>query len=299
MASGCYWLSVIRSIEKSVKCMVLTSSFAPVSVIIPCFRCTPTIARAIDSVVHQTYPAAEIILVDDDSGDGTIDILNQYKKKYPDQVKIVSVSKNGGAGSARNRGWAIATQSYIAFLDADDSWHADKLRIQCAYMTNNPKTVLCGHKWMMVSAGEGVRDLSYKWTVSPIDPSLALFKNPFATSTMMLTRDLPFRFEEGMRNAEDLLLWLRILFAGFSAVRLEVPLGFVYKPLYGSAGLSQDLWKMEKGELACFGKLRRSGILNLPLFYLSSLFSVLKYLKRLIDVSISRRPLKAPAKNIT
>jgi glycosyltransferase involved in cell wall biosynthesis len=272
--------------------------FRPVSVIIPCFRCESTIRRAIDSVVRQTYPAAEIILVDDDSGDGTIDILNQYGEKYPGQVKVVSLSKNKGAGSARNIGWAIATQSYIAFLDADDSWHVDKLRIQCAHMMSNPKTILCGHKWTMVAAGEGVRDLSQGWAFTQISPHLALFKNPFATSTIMVTRDLPFRFEEGMRNAEDLLLWLRILFAGFTAARLEIPLGFVYKPLYGSGGLSRDLWKMERGELACLENLFREGLLSRSLFYLSALFSVLKYLKRLVSVSISRRLVKVPLENI-
>ena len=262
---------------------------APVSVIIPCFRCASTIGRAMDSVLRQTYSPAEVILVDDASGDGTLNILLGYKNQYPNLVKIISLAENVGAGSARNVGWSVATEPYIAFLDADDSWHAEKIQIQCSYMMSNPKTVLCGHQWILVNADSKAADLPANWMITQINPRHSLFKNPFATSTIMLTRDIPFRFEERMRSAEDLLLWLRIAFASLSTVRLEVPLGHVYKPLYGSEGLSRNLWKMEKGELICLATLYREGGISRSLFCFSTLFSILKFFKRVINVYITRR----------
>ena len=262
---------------------------APVSVIIPCFRCASTIGRAMDSVLRQSYLPAEVILVDDASGDGTLNILIAYRDQYPNLVKVISLTENVGAGSARNMGWRVATEPYIAFLDADDSWHTDKIQIQCSHMICNPETVLCGHQWVFVDADSEAADLPKEWARTQINPSYSLFKNPFATSTIMLTRDTSFRFEQGMRSAEDLLLWLRIAFAGLRTVRLELPLGCVYKPLYGSGGLSGNLWKMEKGELICLATLYREASISRSLFCISVLFSILKFFKRVLQVHIMRQ----------
>lgn len=267
------------------------NDLAPVSVIIPCFRCESTIQRAMSSVLQQTYLPAEVILVDDASGDGTLNILIEYRNQYPNLVKIITLAENVGAGSARNIGWLVATEPYIAFLDADDSWHAEKIQIQYSYMRSNPETVLCGHQWRFVDENSEAADLPAKWTIIQINPNHSLFKNPFATSTIMLTRDTAFRFEEGMRSSEDFLLWLRIAFAGCPAVRLEVSLGHVYKSLYGSGGLSGNLWKMESGELICLATLYREASISRSLFYFSAFFSILKFFKRVIEVYITR-PLR-------
>ena len=265
------------------------SNAAPVSVIIPCFRCAATIGRAVDSVFRQTYPPVEVILVDDASSDGTFGILMELKNRYPEQVKIVSMIENVGAASARNAGWIMASQPYIAFLDADDAWRAEKLQIQCSYMVSHPEIVLCGHQWIMIDADSKATDISEKWVKTQVNPRHALFKNPFATSTIMVVRDIPFRFEEKMRSAEDWLLWLRITLAELSAVRLEVPLGYVYKALYGSDGLSRNLWRMEKGELFCLATLYREGSINWLLFGSSVFFSMLKFFRRVVNVHIMRR----------
>ncbi len=261
----------------------------PVSVVIPCFRCTSTIKRAMESVLRQTHPPAEIILVDDASSDGTLSILCEYKDSYPTQVKVISLIENSGAASARNAGWAIATQPHVAFLDSDDSWHTKKLEVQYAYMANNPETALCGHQWIMLSSDTGRSELPAKFAQARVRPHHALFKNPFATSTIMMRRDLPFRFENKMRCSEDWLLWLRIVFAGLCAVRLETPLGCVYKPLYGSAGLSKNLWAMEKGELLCLEILYGERVINWLLYGVSVLFSLLKFFKRGVAVHVLRR----------
>ena len=109
----------------------MTPKQESISVIIPCYRCSDTIERAVASVVAQTLQPAEVILVDDCSGDGTLATLNKIQAHYPQGwVQVIECSVNGGAGTARNAGWAAATQTYLAFLDADDIWLPEKLKSQ-------------------------------------------------------------------------------------------------------------------------------------------------------------------------
>jgi glycosyltransferase involved in cell wall biosynthesis len=259
----------------------------PVSVVIPCYRCALTIRRALDSVFAQTVKPAEIILVDDCSGDETLAVLRELRG-HSDQIKIVQMEKNLGAASARNAGWAIAAQPYIAFLDADDSWHPDKLRLQYKYMQNTPDVVLCGHQCVWLRNGETLPPLPADLHETKIRATSLLLKNAFSTPTVMLKRDTPFRFQEGKRCAEDLLLWQQIAFAGLPVVRIEHPLAYVHKPLYGAGGLSAQLWEMEKGELSNFAFLYRSGNIGSLLYVLTVFFSAAKFIRRLIVTSPPR-----------
>ena len=96
-----------------------------ISVIIPAWNAQRHIARAIRSVLAQTRPADEIIVVDDGSTDGTADTVRAFGSK----VSLIT-QLNGGVSVARNTGIAAATGEWIAFLDADDEWLPDKLRLQ-------------------------------------------------------------------------------------------------------------------------------------------------------------------------
>ena len=132
----------------------IVSSYLPVSVIIPCYRCAVTIERAVDSVLNQTQVPEEIILVDDFSDDGsaTISYLKNLKQKYQKfNIQILSLEKNQGPGSARNEAWKIASQPYIAFLDADDSWYPNKLELQYSWMKSHPEVLLTAHSSMQLS----------------------------------------------------------------------------------------------------------------------------------------------------
>lgn len=93
------------------------------SVVIPTYNREKTINRAIDSVLAQTCPALEVIVVDDGSTDGTAERLATYGKK----IRIIRC-ENNGASAARNRGVAEATGRWIAFHDSDDVWLPHKLQ---------------------------------------------------------------------------------------------------------------------------------------------------------------------------
>jgi glycosyltransferase involved in cell wall biosynthesis len=104
---------------------------APVSAVIPCYNCSETIEKAVDSIAKQTLIPQEVILVNDDSSDHTIDILQNLQNNYGKEwIKIIDLKQNVGPGQARNLGWESADQDYLAFLDADDIWLPEKLEKQ-------------------------------------------------------------------------------------------------------------------------------------------------------------------------
>lgn len=91
-----------------------------VSVVIPAYNCEKTITRCLTSMVHQTLEDIEIIVVNDASTDGTLDIMRRCESQFPDKVKVVNCTVNGGCGGARSAGLDAATGEYIGMVDADD-----------------------------------------------------------------------------------------------------------------------------------------------------------------------------------
>jgi teichuronic acid biosynthesis glycosyltransferase TuaG len=266
--------------------VTISDTSVPVSVVVPCYRCACTVRRAVSSICEQTHQPAEIILVDDASGDETLTTLREIENQYFGLVKVVALEKNVGAASARNAGWAVASQPFVAFLDADDSWHPDKLRLQCGFMQNNPHVVLSGHQCLWIKEGELPIPIPRSWSETKINPRRLLFKNSFSTPTVMLRRDVAFRFQDGRRYAEDFLLWLRISHAGFEVSRMEVTLAYVHKPFYGSSGLSSAAWNMERAELENFYILHRAGDIGLFLYLAASVFSLLKFILRVFAAKL-------------
>jgi glycosyltransferase involved in cell wall biosynthesis len=106
---------------------------ALISIIIPVHNGDRYLAEAIDCVLAQTYPALEIIVVDDGSTDQSAAIAQGYERA----VRYAYQSQTG-AGAARNRGVELATGDYLAFLDADDRWVADKLARQMDAFEHEP-----------------------------------------------------------------------------------------------------------------------------------------------------------------
>ena len=263
---------------------------APVSVIIPCYCCEKTIRRSVNSVQNQTMRPAELLLIDDASTDSTMSILKSIKMEYGDWVKVIKLECNVGAASARNIGWAYAGQPYIAFLDSDDSWHPQKVEIQYGYMIKNQRIVLSGHLCNQAIDGE-----SQYYNIEEIIPIKKigwcelLLKNQFATPTIMVKKDIEIRFQSGKRYMEDHLLWLEIVSENFKAVKLNLELANVHKPMYGCSGLSSNLLLMELEELKNYKYLFKKSKINLCQFVILIIFSLLKYIKRLIIVKIIRR----------
>lgn len=108
-----------------------------ISVIIAVYNGDRFIKAAIDSLIAQSYPNIEIIVLDDGSTDSTAQLAKSY-----DQV-VYEHQENGGVASARNRALKIASGTYIAFLDSDDIYHPDKLKTQMDYLVTNKEVDGC------------------------------------------------------------------------------------------------------------------------------------------------------------
>lgn len=266
---------------------------AGVSVVIPCFRCIKTIRRAVDSIAEQTLRPSEVILVDDCSGDDTLSELYKIQYSHPEGwIKVIASEKNSGPGTARNLGWESATQPYIAFLDADDSWHPQKIEFQYSWMLNNSDVTLSGHAFTQIDSSDNSQKVSLQTKVqfTPVKCKHLLMSNYFATSTVMVRSDINQRFIDGSHYCEDYQLWLNICFSGLKCHYLKSPImAYQYKAAYGQFGLSSALWKMEKGELAAFRYLYKKN--HIDVFTLSSIsaWSLLKFTKRLVASSFSRK----------
>ncbi|MEP0857704.1 glycosyltransferase family A protein [Trichocoleus sp. DQ-U1] len=104
-----------------------------VSVIIPVYNGENFLSEVIFNVKNQEYQPLEIIIVDDGSTDGTAEVAAQFKNS----IRYV-YQDNSGPAAARNRGLSIAEGDAIAFLDVDDLWSEDKLKLQVGYLVDNP-----------------------------------------------------------------------------------------------------------------------------------------------------------------
>jgi cellulose synthase/poly-beta-1,6-N-acetylglucosamine synthase-like glycosyltransferase len=104
-----------------------------VSVVIPSFNARSTIREALMSVQSQTYRNLDIVIVDDASTDGTLDAVADLAET-DSRVRLIRREQNGGIPSTRNIGINASRGVYLSFLDADDLWHPDKIRLQVEKM---------------------------------------------------------------------------------------------------------------------------------------------------------------------
>jgi glycosyltransferase involved in cell wall biosynthesis len=118
-----------------------------ISAVVPAYNAAKTVQATLDSLLQQSLPPAEVIVVDDGSKDATRAALEPYR----DRVRLV-FQDNSGVSAARNRGVAEASGDWIAFCDTDDIWHRDKLRIVSAVLAARRDTDLLFHDFWTMTA---------------------------------------------------------------------------------------------------------------------------------------------------
>ncbi len=179
-----------------------------VSVIIPAYNRARTLARAVDSVLGQSFRDFELVLVDDGSTDGTRELAEEYGNsiRYFHQ-------ENRGVSAARNRGIRESRSPWIAFLDSDDIWHRDKLLAQMDFMENNPEISILQTDEIWIRRGVRVNPKKIHrkrggW-IFPDSLKLCLI----SPSAVIMDRRLFYEyglFDEDMPACEDYDLWLRV-----------------------------------------------------------------------------------------
>jgi len=180
-----------------------------ISVIMPVYNSEKHLAQAIDSVLNQTYPSVELIIVNDASTDRSNEIIQSYADRY-EQIRCLRCETNVGVANARNRGIAAADGEYIALLDSDDIWLPNKLTCQLALLKKEQASLAyCSYDFIDengVSVGKPFivpfsTDFRHMLTKSVISCSTVLGcahlfqRNPFPTD----------------HYHEDYALWMKLL----------------------------------------------------------------------------------------
>lgn len=150
-----------------------------ISCIVPCFNSSAYVAEALDSIFAQTHRPIEVIVADDGSTDGTLDLV----RRYPEV--IVVTQPESGPAATRNLGLRRASGELVAFLDADDLWHPEKLARQYQCFVDDPELQYCvTHARMFWSADlDGERDRLAEGPRGGAVPG-------YATTTLLARRSL-------------------------------------------------------------------------------------------------------------
>ena len=184
------------------------------SVVIPAHDAEGTVAAAIASARAQTLPPDEVVVVDDGSTDGTASVAASCGATVVRQAQ-------GGPSAARNAGVDASSGEWIAFLDADDEWHPDKLARQMPY-AGVDGTVLVATDWSRaLVAGPAPAEVP----TSVLTSEQILLLNRFQTSTVLLERSAFYAagsFDPSLDGVEDWDMWLRASCRG-RVVKLDWP----------------------------------------------------------------------------
>jgi glycosyltransferase involved in cell wall biosynthesis len=198
-----------------------------VSVVIPTYKAEKFIAKTIQSVLHQTYQDFEILVIDDESPDRSVEICQQFRDP---RIRIIR-QKNRGLPGARNTGIRQAKGEFIGFLDADDIWLPNKLEQHIKHLDSQPEVGISFSYSAFINDDGKLTGLCQKpKRLSQITPAYVLCRNPIGNGSAAILRrqvfdeigvldnlygvDEMFYFDEWMNHrsadATDVECWLRI-----------------------------------------------------------------------------------------
>jgi glycosyltransferase involved in cell wall biosynthesis len=194
-----------------------------VSVIIPSYNQVRFVASTVESVLAQTYPNVEIIVVDDGSTDNTREVLAAFSEN----IRYI-YQENRGLAGARNTGFLASHGDYLLFLDSDDLIHPDKLGLHVALLEAEPDFSLVYSAWQQINE-DGTQVLG---EVRP-NKQGHLLKELLGRSFFFFASAAVVRrecleqvglFDESLRWGEDADMWLRLARAGYAFGYLDQPL---------------------------------------------------------------------------
>ena len=180
-----------------------------VSIITPIYNNANVIEKTINSVLNQTYSNWELLLIDDASIDQIKAVLKPFTES-DSRIKLFTHKNNKGAAEARNLGTKMATGNYIAFLDADDLWKENKLKLQVYHLANNTTDISFGSYEWIDSNG---RSLNKKVNaLKSLTYNKLLKANYIGNLTGMYNCErLGKIFTKNLNKRQDWLLWLEAL----------------------------------------------------------------------------------------
>lgn len=193
-----------------------------ISVVIPTADRGEALGKCVRSVLAQTLPAHEIIIVDNGHDDARL-------VDFRGSLRILRTDPRIGPGSARNRGAAVATGDYVAFLDDDDHWHPDYLREVAIAISRTGGDIILGR--LVREMGDGTARDYKLFPSSRKEQRRIFFSNPGVGGQNTTIRRSVFcmisGFDETMRASEDRDLAARLLLAGYSFIPQPAAIAFL------------------------------------------------------------------------
>lgn len=238
-----------------------------VSIITPLFNNEVFLSDCINSVLNQTYTNWEMLIVDDCSTDDSYRLANEYSKEDP-RIQVFQLDENSGSGPARNLAIKKAKGSYVAFLDSDDIWHEDKLRIQVnAMLTSNAVISHTSYGYMLENGIKlkktlqvGNRLLTYR---------RLLMRTEIGCLTAMYNVELIGKvYMPSLRRKQDFALWLMILREGHVSLPIRQTLAW-YRQVKGSATSQKLSLRVVINHYFFLRRTQHLGRINSTIFTLS------------------------------
>ena len=215
-----------------------------VSVIIPAYNAEATIERAVTTVLHQTRPPLEVIVVDDCSTDATRDVVRRMAKADP-RVKLLENPVNRGPSGSRNRGFKAAVGEWVAIQDADDAWAETRLELMldaaarhdADFVADNMQLHDIGNDQITRTGFAVERGLRWIKPIDPFEQDVQLgaefgygLLQPMIRKQFLDQHGLAYN--ETIRYGEDLIFLVELLFSGIRAVIIPEP-GYIYTTRFG------------------------------------------------------------------
>ncbi len=219
------------------------------SVIIPMFNAIGSLAATVASVLDQSDPDFELIIVDDGSADNSLAVALAMAA-FDARIRVVS-QDNAGPAAARNLGVELARGALLAFLDADDIWHEDKLACHRAFHNAQPNVGVSYARIAFLEAGRAAGTTARTESTVPAGPltvTQLIGENPVCTtSNIVVTRaciNAVGGFRAGMVYAEDQEWLARVAAQGFSVCGID---RLLVEYRLSPTGLSSNLRRMHRG----------------------------------------------------
>lgn len=184
-----------------------------ISVVIPAFNAEKYLRESVLSVLNQTLPPHEVIIVNDGSSDSTQNIVAQLTTEYSNVIYISQI--NRGLSAARNAGSAIATGSLIAYCDSDDIWGPNKLKNQIGHFISHAECL--GVVSLYTTFSENSKKITYgeapMFQITPLNLICGISWLPGSASSILIKKDSKtsqLKFDELLTYAEDLDMWIKL-----------------------------------------------------------------------------------------
>lgn len=245
-----------------------------VSIITPVYNAERFINNTIDSVINQEHKNWEMILVDDCSTDNSEKIIREYIKK-DNRIKYIKLEKNSGAAISRNIAIKNAQGRYIAFLDSDDIWTSNKLKVQIDFMKKNNIGFSFSNYQVMTEDGILINRIIK--VPKTIDYKEYLKNTIIGCLTVVIDRKICGDFYMiNIRKNQDMATWLNILKRGIIAYGINKNLA-VYRLVNGS--ISNNKIKAAKSVWTTYRNIEKINLFKSSYYFI--LYAINAFKKRI------------------